>query len=102
MCAKLLIQNGVFLCSLFFIISGNCFAAIKTWTGLANDGLWSSSLNCSDNTIPLNADDVLLDNSVTHGSYTVDLASTSITISVNSLTITPTNGNAIQLTIPIK
>ncbi len=83
------------------IICVNSFAVTKTWTGLANDGLWSSAQNWSGNTIPLNTDDVLLDNSVTHGSYTVALASTSITVSVNSLTITPTIGNTIQLTIPI-
>ena len=98
---KALNAKQIFSLFIILIICANCFAVTKTWTGLANDGLWSSAQNWSGNTIPLNTDDVLLDNSVTHGSYTVAFASTSITVSVNSLTITPTNGNTIQLTIPI-
>ena len=98
---KAINAKQVFSSVIILIICANCFAITKTWTGLANDGLWSSPTNWSGNTIPLSTDDVLLDNSVTHGSYTVVLASTSTTVSVNSLTITPTIGNTIQLTIPI-
>jgi hypothetical protein len=84
-----------------FLFLQNCFAVTKTWTGLAGDGLWSSANNWSGNTIPLTTDDVLLDNSVIGGSYTVSFAATSTTVSVNSLTITPASGNTIQLTIPV-
>jgi hypothetical protein len=86
---------------LLFLLLQNCFAGTKTWTGLAGDGLWSSANNWSGNTIPLTTDDVLLDNSAIGGSYTVSFSATSTTVSVNSLTITPTSGNTIQLTIPI-
>jgi hypothetical protein len=94
-------MKHIFSLFIIFIICENCFATIKTWTGLANDGLWSTALNWSGNTIPLSTDDVLLGNSVTHGSYTVALASTSTTVFINSLTISPTSGNTVQLTIPI-
>jgi hypothetical protein len=86
---------------LVFLFLQNCFAVTKTWTGLAGDGMWSSPNNWSGNSIPLTTDDVLLDNSVIGGSYTVTFSATSVTVSVNSLTITPASGNTIQLTIPV-
>ncbi|HEX4371698.1 MAG TPA: hypothetical protein VHZ50_00185, partial [Puia sp.] len=85
---------------LLFLFLQNCFAVTKTWTGLAGDGLWSSPNNWSGNSIPLITDDVLLDNSVIGSSYTASFSLTSVTVSVNSLTITPASGNTIQLTIP--
>jgi len=72
----------------------------KKWDA-GGDGLsWSDANNWSPNGVPISTDNVLLDNSMVAGSYTVILPTTAITISVVTLTITPTGANTIQLTIP--
>jgi hypothetical protein len=42
-----------------------------TWTGNGNDGLWTTANNWSGGSLPTGTDDVVLDNTYVHGSYTV-------------------------------
>jgi hypothetical protein len=86
--------------SFFILLIGTkqSFGATKTWTGLANDGLWSSATNWSGNSLPLNTDDILLDNSTISGNYIVTLPNTAVTI--KTVTINPSGINAIQLILP--
>ena len=95
---KLLSEKKIFALFILIIFFKNGFAVTKTWTGFANDGLWSSPANWSDNTVPLATDDVLLDNSNLTGSYTVILPNTAVTI--KTVTITPLSVNTIQLILP--
>ena len=72
-------------------------AAQVRWDGEANDGLWSTALNWSTNLVPQSADDVLLDNTLVSGSYTIALNGSAM---VHSLRITPAVANNIILDIP--
>ena len=72
----------------------------KTWTGGDDGTSWSQSSNWSGGTAPINSDNVLLDNSIVAGSYTVNLPTGATTVSINRLTITPDAGNTITLILP--
>ena len=72
--------------------------AQKKWDGGGGDGQWSTALNWSDDIVPVLTDDVLLDNSILTGSYTVLLPVTAVTI--NRLTITPILPASIQILLP--
>ncbi len=72
-------------------------AAQTRWDGEAGDGLWSTPLNWSTNLVPQSADDVLLDNSMVSGSYTIALNGSAM---LHSLRITPASNNNITLLIP--
>lgn len=61
---------------------------------------WNDAANWAGNVVPGAADNVLLDNSVVAGSYTVNLPTGAVTVSVNSLTITPSGVNNITLVLP--
>lgn len=83
---------------IFIFISTNVSATIKTWTGLANDGMWATAINWSGGSLPSSTDDVLLDNSFVSTNYDVtlpDMAST-----VKSLTISPSLLHSIKLILP--
>jgi len=82
----------------FFFSFANIFAATKTWTGLANDGNWSTPFNWSNGSVPNSLDDVVLDNSSKNGSYVVTLPNSSVTI--KTVSISPSAGNTIQLILP--
>ncbi len=73
--------------------------AQKKWDGGGGDGQWSTALNWSDNVVPIVTDDVLLDNSLLTGSYTVQLPVVAVTI--NRLTINPILPSSIQVLLPI-
>ena len=86
-----------------FLISLNifdCHGATITWDGDAADGLWSTAANWVGNLAPLPGDNVILDNSVVSGNYTVTLPSGVVSVSVSSLMITPLPGNNITLLLP--
>ncbi|HKO82362.1 MAG TPA: T9SS type A sorting domain-containing protein [Chitinophagaceae bacterium] len=85
--------------SLFFSISFFANSAI-IWDGEGGDGLWSTNTNWVGDIVPGASDDVILDNSIVNGGYTVSLPAGNVSISVNSLTITPTGSNSITFIIP--
>ena len=71
----------------------------KKWDGGGGDGQWSTSLNWSDDIVPVPTDDVFLDNSLLTGSYTIQLPVGAIII--NRLTITPIFPASIQVLLPV-
>ena len=74
------------------------FGEVKTWTGNGGDRFWSTPQNWSGGSLPGIADDVLLDNGELPGSYQVLLPDH--TVSIRTLTITPSGGNIIELILP--
>ncbi|HZK63065.1 MAG TPA: hypothetical protein VFC34_02910 [Puia sp.] len=74
------------------------FPEIKTWSGSGGNGLWSDPLNWNSGHLPDSTDDVLLDNGDVPGSYQVVLPDQAVTI--RTLTITPGDGNNIELILP--
>lgn len=75
-------------------------AATKTWDGGGDGTSWSDANNWSDNAIPAAADQVILDNSLVAGSYTINLPAGATTTTIARLTITPDAGNTITLVLP--
>jgi len=74
-------------------------ASIK-WDGGASTTAWADANNWSGNVVPTSTDNVLLDNSLVSGSYSVVLPSGNVKTTINKLTITPTLPNIITLTLP--
>lgn len=86
---------GIFLC-----LSVNVTTAQIKWDGGGGDGLWGTAANWVGDVIPVNTDNVLLDNSIVPGSYTVTLPGGSVITTVSTLIITPSTGNTITLLLP--
>ncbi len=74
-------------------------ASIK-WDGGASTTAFTDANNWNGNVVPTSTDDVLLDNSLVAGSYSVELPSGAIKTSINRLTITPNLSNTITLILP--
>ncbi|MBL7698221.1 MAG: hypothetical protein JNK79_08690 [Chitinophagaceae bacterium] len=70
----------------------------KKWDGGGGSNLWSNASNWTGNTLPTATDDVVFDNSLLAGNYTVVLPSSAVT--VKSITITPNPGRTIDVTLP--
>lgn len=70
----------------------------KTWTGNGGDGQWSNPLNWNGGSLPAVSDDVLLDNGDLPGSYQLSLPDQAV--AVRAITISPSPGNQIELTLP--
>jgi hypothetical protein len=70
---------------------------IKSWTGGAGDGLWSSPTNWTGDSVPVATDDVILDNPCSEN-YTVTLPDVSVTL--KTLTIFAQAGKTILLLLP--
>jgi hypothetical protein len=86
------------LCTPVLFVSLNVMAQ-ATWTGAAGDGQWTTAANWAGNQLPAVTDNVLLDNSVVSGNYTVSLPDAAA-VTIKSIIISPSAGNNIQLTIP--
>src|SRR5690242_11611945 len=82
----------------FFIYDS--FGASITWDGEGGDGLWSTAANWVGNIVPLPGDDVILNNAIVTGSFTVTLPPGISIVTVSSLTITPSTNNIIILILP--
>ncbi len=72
-----------------------------TWNGWAGDGLWATAGNWVAGHLPLPTDDVLLDNNIVSGNYSVVLPDSLVAVTVRSITIAPLSGKTIQLIIPV-
>ncbi|MEP7277778.1 MAG: T9SS type A sorting domain-containing protein [Bacteroidota bacterium] len=75
--------------------------AQAVWDGEAGDGLWESAANWVGNLLPLATDDIILDNSLVTGNYTVALPGGNAAITVKSMVIAPAAGTSIQLVLPV-
>ncbi|MBI5856912.1 MAG: T9SS type A sorting domain-containing protein [Sphingobacteriales bacterium] len=84
---------------LFISCFFNSKAATIYWDGGALTSNWSDAANWSPDGIPTSADDVVLDNSLVNSSYSVNLPGGSVTVTVNTLTITPFGSYNITLTL---
>ena len=85
------------------MMSASASAAICIWNGSV-DSNWDTAANwtgCTGGDVPDKQDDVLLNNSLKAGSYTVFLPADTKKVEVNTLTITPDTGNNILLTLPV-
>lgn len=89
-----------FLCASLLLILSFTSRSQITWDGEGGDGLWATATNWVGNVAPTSTDNVVLDNSVVPGSYTVNLPAGAVTVTVNTLTITPSGVNNITLILP--
>jgi len=89
----------IFLFSIFLFVVQ--ISAQKKWDAGGGDSLWSNPLNWEGDAVPVLTDDVLLDNSIVSGDYTVVLPSGSSSVSVNSIRISPAPPSFIKLIIPV-
>lgn len=67
------------------------------WDGGASTTNWSDAANWNPDGTPGQIDNVVLDNSIVTGTYSVNIGSTSV--SINRLTLSPGPGNIITLTL---
>lgn len=89
-----------FICTVV-IFSFSAKGATITWDGGGGDGLWSTATNWVGDVVPVPADDVLLDNSVVAGSYSVVLPGGTYSVVLNSFKVSPISGNTITFTVPV-
>src|SRR5687768_10307740 len=78
----------------------NFVAAQVQWDGDAGDGLWSTAENWTNNSVPLPNDTVILNNVYVTIDYTVTLPAGSISITIQSIIITPDASRRISLVLP--
>jgi hypothetical protein len=92
-------MSHLFILSIFaaLIIPASSFPQ-KKWDGGAGNNLWSNANNWTGNSLPTSSDNIVLDNSLVSGNYTVALPSTATT--VKTITISPAAGRTIELTLP--
>lgn len=85
-----------------FLLFGISYIASsqKTWDGGAITSNWNDAANWLPDGVPVSTDNVVLDNSSVAGSYAVNLPPGAVTVTVNTLTITPSGVNTITLTLP--
>lgn len=75
-------------------------ASVK-WDGGASTSAWTDAANWNNNVVPSVTDEVILDNSLLAGSYSVTLPTGAVKTTIKKLTITPTLPNTITLTLPV-
>ena len=82
--------------AVWILISSFATAQVK-WVG-AGDGIsWSDGANWSSGSVPLATEDVILDNTTVLASYDVNLPVGAASVTVQSITITPSLANNISL-----
>ena len=82
-----------------FVLCLTSHAQVR-WDGEAGDGQWNTALNWVGNLLPAPSDDVLLDNSLLSGNYTISLPAGNANITVRTIIILPAAATSIQLTVP--
>lgn len=87
----------------WILVAGCLFSlslhAQKKWDGDAGTANWNDGANWFPDGVPVPADDVLLDNSMVTGSYSVLLPSGALTLTLSSLTLMPVS-SSITLELP--
>jgi hypothetical protein len=71
------------------------------WDGEAGDGQWMTAKNWSGDVLPGITDDIILDNALLTGSFTVSLPGGNSSVQVKSISIVPGSGNTIELILPV-
>lgn len=93
MCTRYLLYTPV----LFIFLQIN---AQVRWDGDAADGQWATAANWVGDIVPDISDNVLLDNSLLTGNYTVSLPGAAASITIRTIVLLPAAGNTIQLLLP--
>jgi hypothetical protein len=70
------------------------------WDGEAGDGQWMTAKNWAGDVLPGITDDVVLDNALLTGSFTVTLPGGNSSVQIRSISISPGSGNTIELILP--
>jgi hypothetical protein len=96
-CQKKIVLSLSTLC-----LVGCVRAAITRWDGEGLDGKWNTATNWVGDILPGTSDDVILDNNFLAGNYIVILPAGTTTVSINSLTVSPSGANIIKLHLPVK
>ena len=94
-------HRGAIVLSLFFFLP--CTFSLQAqlrWDGGGSDGQWTTAANWAGDLLPSSTDEVILDNSLVAGNYTISLPGGMEVISVRSLIIQPFGGNTIELVLP--
>lgn len=91
-------QNFIFFLATTFL--PYFLAAQIRWDGGGGNDMWNNANNWAPDGVPSASDDIILDNALITGSYSVQLPSGAIQISVNTIHITPSGSNSITLQIP--
>jgi len=71
------------------------------WDGEAGDDQWMTAKNWSGDVLPGINDDVILDNALLAGNFTVILPGGNSSVQVRSIVIAPGSGNTIELLLPV-
>ena len=82
---------------LLLMLSAEAVAQIR-WSGVAGNGSWVDPINWESGLVPSPTDDVVLDNSLIPGSYTIQLPD--YAVSIRSLQIIADAGNSITVFLP--
>jgi hypothetical protein len=86
---------------IFLSIVSSLVSAQARWDGEQGDGLWGSALNWVSDLVPGPGDNVLLDNSIVPGNYTVSFNPGLFSVTVGSLAISPNPSSLITLEVPV-
>ena len=98
--SKKLLLNSQPLLLFALLVYVPSFSQIR-WDGEAGDGQWMTAKNWTGDVLPGITDDVILDNALLTGSFTVILPGGNSSVQVRSIAITPGSGNTIELIVPI-
>ncbi|MEJ0105787.1 MAG: hypothetical protein WDO19_25975 [Bacteroidota bacterium] len=88
------------LSALWVLVSAYASAQVK-WVGAGDGSSWNDAANWSSNAVPVATDNILLDNTSVLTNYDVNLPAGAVTVTINSITITPAAANTIRLILPV-
>jgi hypothetical protein len=91
--------RGAVVLSALFICSFTAYGQVR-WDGDGGDGQWTTATNWSGDILPAATDDVIFDNSLLPGNYSVSLPAGMVLITVQTVRIQPAAGNSIEIIIP--
>jgi hypothetical protein len=91
--------RGAVVLSALFICSLTAYGQVR-WDGGGGDGQWTTATNWSGDILPAATDDVIIDNSLMPGNFTVSLPAGMVSITVKTVHIQPAAGNSIEVIIP--
>jgi hypothetical protein len=98
--SKKLLLNGQPLLLFALLLYVPSFSQLR-WDGEAGDGQWMTAKNWAGDIMPGITDDVILDNALLAGSFTVNFPGGNSSIQVRSVSISPGTGNTIELILPV-
>lgn len=97
--SKKLLLNGQPLLLFALLVYVPSFSQLR-WDGEAGDGQWTTAKNWVGDVLPGITDDVILDNALLTGSFTVTLPGGNSSVQIRSIVIEPGPGNNIELILP--